>query len=173
MAAPSHSVRRYVGMQTVTRGAGTRVSMAAVRLHAVFRSTGTENRKPRPEGYDKVRCLRSFLRAFGACGAPGDAVFANSDPVGAERRALMEAAGRVVEHEPLALHESYWRAIDLAAGAPWPDDDLVYFGEDDYLFRADALAALLDAAAALPRAAYLAPYATVGDTMPNGEPLYP
>jgi hypothetical protein len=53
-----------------------------------------------------------------------------------------------------------------------PDGDLVLLAEDDHLYRADALQAAVDAAAALPGFAYFATYASTAAGMPNGEPLH-
>lgn len=147
--------------------------MATVKLHAIYRSTDLENRKARPASYSKHTALLSFLRARDACAEAGELVFVNSGPIAGERLAVMEATGAVDQHEQLELHESYWAALRWVEERPWSEDDLVYFGEDDYLYRRDALAALAEAARVVPEAGYLAPYATVGREMPNGEPLHP
>lgn len=147
--------------------------MAAVQLHVIYRSTGRENRKPRPAYYSKHASLLSFLRAREACAEPGDLVFLNGGPIAAERLAVMEATGAVEAHDDLELYESYWAALRVVEERPWSPGDLVYFAEDDYLYRRDALASLVEAARVIPEADYMAPYATVGREMPNGEPLRP
>lgn len=147
-------------------------SVASVKLHVIYRSTDMENRKARPAYYSKHTALLSFLRAREACAEAGELVFVNSGPIAGERLAVMEATGAVDQHEQLELHESYWAALRWVEERPWSEDDLVYFGEDDYLYRHDALAALALAARVVPEAGYLAPYATVGREMPNGEPLH-
>jgi hypothetical protein len=144
-----------------------------VNLHVVYRATGKVNRKPRPPGFSKQRCLASFLHAWDGCPQHRDLVFLNDGDVPADLRAAMEAAGRVVTRANMELHGSYWAAIGLAIGAGWDDDDLVYFAEDDYLFRPEAFTALVEAAAALPAVDYLALYAAVGLEMPNGHDLTP
>ena len=145
---------------------------AAMKLHAVYRATGKTNDKPRPSGFSKRRSLESFLRAWRACPAAGELVFQTDGEIPAAELALMEEAGRVVPRAGLNLTSSYWAALETAFGAGWPDTDLVYFGEDDYLYRPEAFAAVISAAGALPEADYLAPYATIGHLMPNGEPLH-
>jgi hypothetical protein len=147
--------------------------VAAVRLHVIYRSTDRENLKARPAYYSKRSSLLSFLRAREACADAGELVFLNNGPIAPERLAVMEAAGTVEAHGDLELHESYWAALRLVEERPWAPGDLVYFAEDDYLYRRDVLASLVEAARVLPEAAYLAPYATVGLEMPNGEPLHP
>jgi hypothetical protein len=147
--------------------------VAAVRLHVIYRSTDRENSKARPAYYSKQSSLLSFLRAREACAEAGELVFLNNGPIAPERLAVMEAAGTVEAHGNLELHESYWAALRVAEERPWSPGDLVYFGEDDYLYRPDALASLVEAARILPEAAYFALYATVGREMPNGEPLHP
>jgi hypothetical protein len=143
-----------------------------VRLHVVYRSTDLGNAKPRPPFFSKHTSLRSFLRARAACELEGELVFVNNGPIAAERLALMHAAGRVDAHDGLELHESYWAALAWTASRDWSPADLVYFAEDDYLYREDAFASLAAAARALPEADYLALYATVGEEMPNGELLH-
>jgi hypothetical protein len=145
--------------------------VAAMRLHMIYRSTDRENTKARPAYYSKLSSLLSFLRAREACADAGELVFVNNGPIARERLALMEAAGSVDPHGDLELHESYWAALRLVEERRWPAGDLVYFAEDDYLFRRDALASLVEAARVLPEAGYLAPYATVGVELPNGETL--
>jgi hypothetical protein len=138
-------------------------------LHAIYRSTGKVNSKPRPDGFSKHRSLESFLTAWPG---DGDLIFLNDGPVPSEQLALMEAAGEVIVRAATDAMGAYWTALELALEQPWADDDLVYFGEDDYLYRPDTFAALAAAAEALPRADHFAPYATIGHTMPNGEPLH-
>jgi hypothetical protein len=143
-----------------------------VRLHVIYRSTDLENAKPRPAFFSKLLALQSFLRAREACPLEGELVFVNNGPIAAERLAVMHAAGRIDPQRGLELHESYWHALEVALGSGWAPGDLVYFAEDDYLYREDALGSLAAAARALPEAGYLAPYATVGVVMPNGEELH-
>jgi hypothetical protein len=142
-----------------------------MNLHAIYRSVGAENAKPRPPGYAKLTCLYSFLRAREACPAPGELLFLNDGPIPPAQVATMRSVGEIVAIEGLELHLSYWKAIDLALARGWDDNDIVYFAEDDYLYRREAFTGIRDAADRLPANSYLAPYATIGHEMPNGEPL--
>jgi hypothetical protein len=138
-------------------------------LHAVYRSTAKVNSKPRPAGFSKLRSLESFLAAWPH---HGDLIFLNDGPLPGEQLELMEAAGEVVVRPAHDAMSAYWTALELALAQPWADDDLVYFGEDDYLYRPDTFTALERAAEQLPDVDHFAPYATIGHTMPNGEPLH-
>ena len=138
-------------------------------LHAIYRSTAKVNTKPRPAGFSKLRSLESFLQAWSG---QGDLIFLNDGPVASGQLVLMEAAGTVIVRPASDAMGAYWTALELALEQPWADDDLVYFGEDDYLYRPDAFRALAAAAQQLPHADHFAPYATIGHTMPNGEPLH-
>ena len=130
---------------------GGDASVAAMRLHVIYRSTDRENLKARPAYYSKDTALLSFLRAREACPEAGDLVFVNNGPIAADRLAMMQAAGTVDPHHDLELHESYWAALRWVERRPWAPGDLVYFAEDDYLYREDALASLVDAARAAAR----------------------
>jgi hypothetical protein len=138
-------------------------------LHAIYRSTGKVNSKPRPHGFSKHRSLESFLTAWAG---DGDLIFLNDGPVPSEQLELMEAAGEVIVRAATDAMGAYWTALELALEQPWADDDLVYFGEDDYLYRPETFAAIKRAAEQLPDVDHFAPYATIGHTMPNGEPLH-
>jgi hypothetical protein len=141
-------------------------------LHAIYRSTGKVNTKPRPDGFSKRRSLESFLDAWEANAGHGELLFLNDGPVPEDQLELMETAGRVVVRPASDAMGAYVGALELALEQGWPDGDLVYFGEDDYLYRSHAFTAITAAAAALPHADHFAPYATIGHTMPNGEPLH-
>lgn len=134
----------------------------------VYRSYGGENRKHRPDYYSKVLTLTSFVRAASRLPQP-DILFLNDGPVPAERLAIMERFGRVVQlaDEPQGLRASYRAALLLSTTEPWPDDDVVSYVEDDYLFTEDAFLALAEATSALPQASYFAMY---GDRPDDSDP---
>jgi hypothetical protein len=136
----------------------------------VYRSVGADNSKTRPPYYSKRACLLSLLRALEVVEA-GEVVFLNAGPIPDDRLELMRRAGRIEAHERLAVYESYWAAIELALRLP--DDELVLLAEDDHLYRAEALAQVLEAAHAMPGVDYFAPYGSTASAMPNGEPLHP
>jgi hypothetical protein len=91
-----------------------------MRLHAIYRSVGAENRKQRPPGYSKPTCLRSFLRARDACASTGELLFLNDGPIPPDLVAAMQRAGEIVARAGLELHGSYWAAIDLALQGAGP-----------------------------------------------------
>ena len=124
-----------------------------MRLHVVYRSTGGENPKARPAYYSKLGSLRSLLRNVGTQReARGELAFLDDGPVPDDRlEAIMASAGTVVETAaPRAAGRLYRRAIEEPQRRGWPDEDLVYLAEDDYLYRREALPALAAAAHELP-----------------------
>lgn len=134
----------------------------APTFRIVLRSAPGENMKRRPAGYSKAICLASFVRAAREAGPDAEIVYLNDGTMPEERAEIMRATGRVVAIPPDpsvkgrgGLIRSYRTAIDLHDALGWGPDDLVYLGEDDYLFRPEAFAALRDAAPATP-AAYFA-----------------
>lgn len=137
-------------------------------IHFVYRSYGGENAKGRPPYYSKNLALASFVTA--ATAVEGEIVFLNDGPVAAEKRALMQRVGEVVDLPggPVGMRASYTAALRLAAERRWPDTDLVYFCEDDYLHLPDAFVALAAAAEAIRQASYFALY---GSTPRHANPL--
>ena len=139
-----------------------------MKHHLVYRSYGGENRKRRPDYYSKVLTLTSFVRAASRL-PQAEIIFLNDGPVPAERLAIMERFGRVVQlaDEPQGLRASYRAALLLSTTELWPDDDVVSYVEDDYLFTEDAFLALAEATAELPQASYFAVY---GDRPDDSNP---
>jgi hypothetical protein len=131
-----------------------------VRIHYVYRSTGVENRAPRPAYYSKDLALRSFLRAVDAAPSTGDVVFVNDGPhVPPDRVATMARAGEVVELPGVGNGGSYRFLVTMVESRfGWSPDDLVYFGEDDYLYRREAFRALVDAADSIAAASFFTLY---------------
>jgi len=128
--------------------------MGDVRLHLVYRSTGRSNNQPRPPWFDKDVCLASAIRALLECGGPFDATFVNDGPIPAHRLAVMQAHGDIVALEGAKNRGSYRACIRVPEQRGWPDDDLVYFCEDDYLHLPHALATVRAAAEELPDAGF-------------------
>jgi hypothetical protein len=141
-----------------------------VGFHVIYRSTGRENRKRRPSFYSKLACLASFLRAFERC-SDAEVIFLNDGEIPSERLAAMKATGEVVAirqaPEPekqsigFLLYRSNMSALQLVDERKWPGSDLVYFAEDDYLYLPEAFDRLIEAAALLRQASYLAFYASI------------
>jgi hypothetical protein len=130
-----------------------------VRLHTVYRTTGSENRKARPEWYSKALALESYLGSLGDVTDAGDLVFVVDGPMAEAELARLRRAGEVLQLDGVGNSSSYRSALDLAYGrASWGDDDLVYFAEDDYLYRPGALPAVHGAAVRIATAAFFTPY---------------
>jgi hypothetical protein len=147
-------------------------------LRAIYRSTASENGKPRPPFFSKLLSLASFLRAVEELGQPVDILFLNDGGIPPDRLRVMEAAGEVGWLPQTDLHRrllyrdqtgpggggmarSYLGSMAAVERKGWPDEDVVYLVEDDYLHAPDALRCLLDGAAAIPEASYIALYATI------------
>ena len=129
-----------------------------VPVRIVYRSYGGENRKDRVAFYSKETALLSLVRAARAMPRPAEILFVNDGPIPAPRREIMDAAGRVVTISAGSNRRSYRWAVAHAAAAPGTDEELVWFAEDDYLYRPDALTALAVGAAALPDGDYFSLY---------------
>jgi len=144
-------------------------------LHIVYRSTGKENRKPRPGFYSKMLSLLSLLFATEALPEEKrrEIIFLNDAPVAAANHDVMEAFGEVIDVPNLTLRKSLRFATDLPRLRNWNDDDIVYFAEDDYLYQPDAFISLLAAAEQMPRPSYFAFYASAGGLEPSGRPVPP
>lgn len=137
-------------------------------IRVVYRSYGGENLKGRPPFYSKDLALWSLLRA--AQSAAVRPTFLNDGPIPEARLDVMGSRGEVrsLSQRPAGMRSSYWSALRFAARSNWPDDDVVLFSEDDYLYTSDALVRLAEAADALPGVSYFAPYAST-PRLPSAE----
>jgi len=126
-------------------------------LHIVFRSHGGDNDKDRPGFYSKLLGLASLVRAADAVDPHPEILFVNDGPIPQDRLELMRGHGEIVPIVGGSNRRSYRTSLALAAAraASWPDDDVVWFAEDDYLYGVESLSQLQSAAAALPQADYL------------------
>lgn len=129
-------------------------------LRLVYRLYGGQNRKSRPDFYDKLTCLASFLAA--AIRVDVEPVVLADGSLPNAWRALAERHARVIDIPggPVGMRGSFWAALQLPDRLGWPDDDVVYFSEDDYLHLPDAFVALRAAMCGLPQADYFALYAS-------------
>jgi hypothetical protein len=132
--------------------------VTAMRFHAVYRSTGLENQKKRPAFYSKLLSLISFLEALEGSPARGETIFINDGPVPEDRFNLMERSGEVIQLPRVGKFRSYRTALSLVDSRNWNDEDLVYFSEDDYLYRRSAFEFLMAAAQEIPEASYFTFY---------------
>ena len=128
-------------------------------LHVVYRLYGGENLKGRPSYYSKRACLASALQA--ATRADANLVVLADGPIPDDMRAMSERWGRVVDiaNGPIGMRGSFLAALNYPKEAGWPDGDLVYFCEDDYLHKPDAMVELRRAAHSIGSAHYFALYA--------------
>lgn len=130
-----------------------------MRLHVVYRSAPVENNTARPPYYSKDACLGSFLVALDAARLPlGDVLFVNDGVIEGARRAAMENNGEVLELPRIGNAPSYRAVLSLVEWRGWPDGDLVYLVEDDYLHLPDALTHLNEAAKGISHAAFFTLY---------------
>ena len=138
-------------------------------LHIVSRSYAGENKKGRPDYYSKRLSLISLIRAFQQL-EPGTAelIFINDGPIPENRLGLMKSAGEVVMRSRLGMQGSLRAILELPIVRSWPKDDLVWFAEDDYLYKPRAFVDLLAATRTFPQASYFGLYALMGMREPNG-----
>jgi hypothetical protein len=149
-------------------GAKPSSGRGSIGLHVVYRSYGGENTKGRPAYYGKLLALSSLLRAVSNVRRPVEVIFLNDGPIPADRLKVMERAGEVVVLPGVGNKRSLLTALALPARRNWLARDVVWFAEDDYLYRPSALDRLVGAADAVPAADYLGLYALIGDRPPEG-----
>jgi hypothetical protein len=142
-------------------------------LHIVFRSHGGDNDKDRPQYYSKLLGLASLVRAADAVDPHPQILFVNDGPIPDDRLDLMRRHGEIVPIVGGSNRRSYRFSLALAAAracgpAPWPDDDVVWFAEDDYLYGVESLSQLQAAAGALARVDYLSMWG--GDALDPASP---
>lgn len=155
-------------MNLTAGGAVPPAGRGAIGLHVVYRSYGGENTKGRPAYYSKLLALSSLLRAVSNVRRPVEVIFLNDGPIPADRLTVMERTGEVVALPGFGNKRSLRTALALPARRNWLARDVVWFAEDDYLYRPSALDRLVGAADAVPAAAYLGLYALIGDRPPEG-----
>lgn len=111
-------------------------------VHLVYRSYGGDNDKDRPRWFGKLLCAASFVRAAHEAGLRVH--WLNDGPIPEDRMRLMEKFGDVltIAGGPVGMRRSYVTALRYAIESQWPDDDVVYFCEDDYLHLPDSLRSL-------------------------------
>lgn len=127
-------------------------------VRIVYRSHAGENAKNRPGYYSKHIALLSLLRSAHGLRDP-EIVFLNDGPIPGARGALMAERGEVVTIAAGSNRASYRAAVAReAAGAGEVGPELVWFAEDDYLYRPEALPALVAGAATVSDADYFSLY---------------
>jgi hypothetical protein len=144
-----------------------------LKLHVVYRVYGGENQKVRPSFYSKRNSLASALQA--AERAEADVVVLADGPIPQDLRELAVKKAHVVDLPggPVGLRRSFMAGLKYPDVAEWPDDDLVYFCEDDYLHEPDALVEMCSAGEKLCAADYFALYAAIpGDPAVSTDMAY-
>lgn len=131
-----------------------------MRLHVAYRLHGGEGSLECPSSHHQRASLSSALDAAEYAGAHM-IVLANG-PIPADLRTLVARRARVVSlpNGPLATRGSFLTSLRYPDVAGWPDEDVVYFCDDDYVHRVDALAELGLAAKHVTSAHYFAPCAS-------------
>ncbi|WP_299038880.1 hypothetical protein [uncultured Pseudokineococcus sp.] len=146
-----------------------------MRLHVLYRTRPGQNRKARPDFYSRSVALASLRRSVEESGEAVRISFV------ADGGLPDELAGAVREGERVHLVSggsaaaSMRACVRVAEGLAREDDgDVLYWlAEDDYLYRPDAVASLLAAAAAIPEADYLTLYTADGSAWFATHPSQP
>ena len=128
------------------------------RLRILYRHYGGDNTKPRPAYYSKMLALTSMLRAAEALDTAPEIVYINDQVRPGPVLSLMEATGEVVPVKGGSDSRSYRAMLDREVARTAPADQFLWFSEDDYLYRPDALRVLTDGVATLAGADYLTMY---------------
>ncbi len=126
------------------------------RLHVFYRSTGPDRFPRRPPYFDKLLCLKSFLRSFRHVAHAAEITFVNDGPVPEDRVALMARWGNVVSLPGIGNGPSFRHCAALAAALP--EDAVAYLCEDDYLHLEPALTKLVEVFDTVPEADYVTLY---------------
>jgi hypothetical protein len=147
-----------------------RTDAAPPRLHVLMRSYGGDNRKNRPDFYSKLVCLATLVRATQAVNPSPELIFVNDGPLPEDRAHLMRSTGEVIRRDAGSNRASYRWTVSLAVNRNWPAQDVVWFAEDDYLYRPDAFSRLMEAAREVRQADYFSMYGA--DIAYGGEPGY-
>jgi hypothetical protein len=132
-----------------------------LQLHIVYRSTGKENLKPRPAYYSKLVCLLSLLRAVETYEGTVEIAYLTDGPIPPDQLELMNSSGSVIPASFDSVREACLGANSVPELRAWPDEDLVYFVEDDYLHLPESLVELIEAAKKASRASYFGTYGTI------------
>lgn len=127
-------------------------------LRVLYRHYGGENTKPRPVYYSKVLALVSMLRAAEQLDQAPELVYVNDQVRPGPLLTLMEATGEVVDIKGGSDARSLRATFSREAARDASPDQFLWFAEDDYLYRPDALRHLSQGVEALPRASYVTVY---------------
>lgn len=131
-----------------------------MKLHIIYRSTGPDSKSHiRPKYFNKTVGLKSFLSAVNKVRHEiGDIIFMNDGEMPVDRVKLMESAGKVTPLPGLGNSGSFRAAFNLVKDKDWDDDDIIYFAEDDYLYKENSLSLLIEGAKNIKKADYFTLY---------------
>ena len=127
-----------------------------MRLHVLYRTHAGSNSKPRPSWYDRRTAWESLRASLAE--VPDRAVTVVVDgQLPPELVGAFDPEDQLVTVQGGHASSSFRRALAVAGdlAAATTQDTLYWFAEDDYLYRPEAMTALLAAAAAVPGADYL------------------
>lgn len=122
-------------------------------VHVVYRYAAAVGDKPRPDYFSKKLALHSFLVALEEVRDEVAVTFLVDGDVEADVEAMMRGAGALHRGRWGSNRASYAEQLRVAAGVR---AELVWFAEDDYLYAADALHALVAAVQDLPGVSWFA-----------------
>lgn len=110
-------------------------------LRIIYRLCGGNNGKVRPEWYSKQRCLTSMSLARERLATSDLLLLVDGDVPEVSMGAVPDS--RITIAQRSGNSESFLEALAIAAA--WPEDDVVYFVEDDYLHVPESLVKLEEA----------------------------
>ncbi|WP_428235437.1 hypothetical protein [Gracilimonas sp.] len=133
-----------------------------MKIHFIYRSApGDSKSEARPVYFDKKHCLISFIHSVQALPDKnrGDLIFLNDGNIDSSIIEIMETVNSSIETlEGVGNSPSLRFAHHLVLKSNWPEEDLVYFAEDDYLYRNEAFQYMLHAAEDISEAHYFTLY---------------
>lgn len=136
-----------------------------MRVHVVYRTTGSRNRKPRPPWFSKRTALASLLAAAEQADTRVDVTYVVDGGL-AEGLADLVGDSPQVRVTAGRADRSMRRALDVALAVPAAEPTLLWIAEDDYLYHPTALRALARAADEVPEASHFTLY------VPDDRALY-
>lgn len=111
-------------------------------LHILYRFCQQENTKKRPQFFSKKRCLESLIRAFEYVKDRSTFHFICDGEIDQEIISLITDIAKIERLPSVGNSVSFW--VTLQKSLSFPEQDLIYFVEDDYLHCPDSLVNLLD-----------------------------
>jgi hypothetical protein len=133
-----------------------------VKIHFLYRSApGDGKPDKRPDFFNKKNCLISFLNSLETLNDSeiGEVIFINDGDLNPEIMSLMNSVkAGIINLNGIGNSESLKFCYKLIEDKKWENSDLIYFAEDDYLYRKEALRFLANAMIDLEKADYFTLY---------------